>query len=157
MYLYKATLNSIRKTKSIADFLFKLSKKGDIFALYGDIGVGKTTFVRYFINRATKIDYITSPSYNIYFKYESKKATIYHMDAWRIENDQEIFNLGVLDFFQDSIFLIEWANKVDTYLPVSKLSITLEYSKNLRTITFHGNAIWKKRLGKNFRRNFIEK
>ena len=157
MYLYKASLNSIQKTKSIAEFLFKLSKKGDIFALYGDIGVGKTTFVRYFISLATKIDYITSPSYNIYFKYASKKATIYHMDAWRIENDIEIFNLGVLDFFQDSIFLIEWANKVDTYLPVSKLSITLEYSKNLRTITFHGNEIWKKRLGKNFKRNFIEK
>ena len=66
------------------------------------------------------------------------------MDAWRIENDLEIFNLGVLDFFEDSIFLIEWANKVDTYLPVSKLSITLEYIKNLRTITFHGNEIWKK-------------
>ena len=157
MYLYKARLNSIQKTKSIADYLFKLSKKGDIFALYGDIGVGKTTFVRHFINRATKIDCIPSPSYNIYFKYESKKATIYHMDAWRIENDLEIFNLGVLDFFQDSIFLIEWANKIDAHLPVSKLSITLEYSKNLRTISFHGNAIWKKRLGKNFKRYFLEK
>ena len=157
MYLCKATLNSIQKTKSIADFLFKLSKKGDIFALYGDIGVGKTTFVKYFINSASKINRIPSPTYNIYFKYESKKATIYHMDAWRIDDELEIFNLGVLDFFQDSIFLIEWANKIDAYLPVSKLSIILEYSKNLRTISFHGNAIWKKRLGKNFKRNFLEK
>ena len=156
MYLYKATINSIQKTKSIADFLFKLSKKGDIFALYGDIGVGKTTFVRYFINRATKIDYITSPSYNIYFKYESKKATIYHMDAWRIENDLEILNLGVLDFFKDSIFLIEWADKVDSFLPTSKLKITLEYRKNLRTISFHGDANWKKRLNKVYKRCFFE-
>ena len=54
MYLYKATLNSIQKTKSIAEFLFKLSKKGDIFALYGDIGVGKTTFVRSLIHQLQK-------------------------------------------------------------------------------------------------------
>ena len=71
MHLYKSTLNSIDKTKAIANSLYKLSKKGDIFALYGDIGVGKTTFVRYFISNATKTSYVPSPSYNIYFKYNS--------------------------------------------------------------------------------------
>ena len=78
------------------------------------------------------------------------------MDAWRIENDLEIFNLGVLDFFKDSIFLIEWADKVDSFLPTSKLKITLEYRKNLRTISFHGDANWKKRLNKDFKRCFFE-
>ena len=156
MHLYRSTLNSIEKTKAIANSLYKLSKKGDIFALYGDIGVGKTTFVRYFISNATKTSYVPSPSYNIYFKYNSQKAEIYHMDAWRMSSDLEIFNLGVLDFFQDSIFLIEWANKIDTYLPVSKLSITLEYSKTNRTISFCGDKNWKKRLDKDFKRNFLE-
>ena len=66
MYLYKSTLSSIDKTKAIADSLYKLSRKGDVFALYGDIGVGKTTFVRYFISNATKTNYVPSPSYNIY-------------------------------------------------------------------------------------------
>ncbi|MBR52100.1 MAG: tRNA (adenosine(37)-N6)-threonylcarbamoyltransferase complex ATPase subunit type 1 TsaE [Gammaproteobacteria bacterium] len=157
MYLYKSTLNSIDKTKAIADSLYKLSRKGDVFALYGDIGVGKTTFVRYFISNATKTNYVPSPSYNIYFKYDSKKAEIYHMDAWRISNDLEVFNLGVLDFFQDSIFLIEWANKIDAHLPVNKLSITLEYSKTFRTISFHGDENWKKRLEKDFKRKILEK
>ena len=72
-------------------------------------------------------------------------------------NDLEIFNLGVLDFFQDSIFLIEWANKIDVHLPVNKLSITLEYSKTFRTISFRGDKNWKKRLDKDFKRNFLEK
>ena len=157
MYLYKSKLASINQTKKIAHYLYELSKKGDIFALYGDIGVGKTTFVRYFLKCATKTKYIPSPSYNIYFEYKSKKAKIYHMDAWRINNDLEILNLGVLDFFQDSIFLIEWADKIDRHLPINKLSITLEYNKSFRTIAFHGDSDWKKRLDKYFIRNFIEK
>ena len=156
MYLYKSTLNSVNQTKDIANYLYKLSKKGDVLALYGDIGVGKTTFIRYFINSANKTEYVPSPSYNIYFEYYSKKAAIYHMDAWRIENDLEILNLGVLDFFKDSIFLIEWADKVDSFLPTSKLKITLEYRKNLRTISFHGDANWKKRLNNDFKRYFFE-
>ena len=73
------------------------------------------------------------------------------MDAWRIDNDIEILNLGVLDFFQDSIFLIEWADKIDTYLPKNKLSINLKYNKNFRTISFYGDASWKKRLNKDFK------
>ena len=79
------------------------------------------------------------------------------MDAWRIDNDLEIFNLGILDFYQDSIFLIEWADKIDAHLPINKLSITLEYTKSVRTISLHGNTSWKKRLDKDFKRNFIEK
>ena len=157
MYLYKTILDSVDNTKTIANYLYKLSKKGDIFALYGDIGVGKTTFARYFISHAAKINYVPSPSYNIYFKYKSSKASIYHMDAWRIDNDLEIFNLGILDFYQDSIFLIEWADKIDAHLPINKLSITLEYTKSVRTISLHGNTSWKKRLDKDFKRNFIEK
>ena len=48
-------------------------------------------------------------------------------------NGLEIFNLGVIDYFKESIFLIEWANKIEKYLPITKLSIKIEYSKNLRT------------------------
>ena len=155
MQLNKFSLDSINTTKVIAQSVYKLSKKGDIFALYGDIGVGKTTFVRYFIGFASGLCYIPSPSYNIYFEYKSKKAKIYHMDAWRIDDDTEIFNLGILDFIQDSIFLIEWADKVDSHLPKSKLEIYFEYTGNQRTISFIGNNNWKTRLDKGFERNNI--
>ena len=157
MALYKFPLNSINTTKVIAHYIYKLSGKGDIFALYGDIGVGKTTFVRYFIGLASGLAHIPSPSYNIYFKYESSKAAIYHMDAWRIDNDLEIYNLGILDFIQDSIFLIEWADKVDTHLPKSRLNIYFEYSRNIRTISFNGDNNWKSRLDEDFERNIIGK
>ena len=79
------------------------------------------------------------------------------MDAWRIDNDLEIYNLGILDFIQDSIFLIEWADKVDTHLPKSRLNIYFEYSRNIRTISFNGDNNWKSRLDKDFERNIIGK
>ena len=157
MYLGKVKLDTINKTKKIAHNLYNISKVGDLFALYGDIGTGKTTFARFFINLATNYNHVPSPTYNIYFRYDSKKAPIYHMDAWRIENDNEIFNLGILDFFKESIFLIEWADKVDAYLPKNKLNIRLEYNKNYRSLSFHGDSIWKKRLDKHLHREFLEK
>ena len=78
------------------------------------------------------------------------------MDAWRIKNDLEIFNLGVLDFLQESIFLIEWANKIDAHLPVNKLSITLEYGKTFRTICFMGIKTGKKDWTKILREIFLK-
>lgn len=156
MYLGKFNLNSIDETKEVARNLYKLSKAGDMFALYGDIGTGKTTFARYFINQAIKKCKVPSPSYNIYFRYECPKAPIYHVDAWRIENSNEIFNLGVVDYFKESIFLIEWADKIETHLPKCKLCIKIEYNKNFRTIKFHGDKNWEKRLTENLNREFIE-
>jgi len=156
MLINNFNIQEENKTKIIAEEISKICKKGDVLAISGSMGVGKTTFIKYFIQKITKAKSVPSPSYNIYFKYNSQKAEIYHMDAWRISSELEIFNLGVLDFFQDSIFLIEWANKIDTYLPVSKLSITLEFSKTYRTISFRGDKKWKKRLDKDFKRNFLE-
>ncbi|MBF96443.1 MAG: bifunctional tRNA (adenosine(37)-N6)-threonylcarbamoyltransferase complex ATPase subunit type 1 TsaE/phosphotransferase, partial [Pelagibacterales bacterium] len=70
MNLGKFHLNSVSRTKNIAYNLSKLSKAGDMFALYGEIGVGKTTFAKYFINQAAEKVMVPSPSYNIYFRYE---------------------------------------------------------------------------------------
>ena len=156
MYLGKFTLNTLCATKNIASLLFKLSKAGDMFALSGDIGVGKTTFVRYFINQAVSGTKVPSPSYNLYFRYECSKAPIYHLDAWRIEKSYEVLNLGIADCFKESIFLVEWPNKIEKYLPSCKLDIKLEYYKHLRTIIFHGDEKWKTRLEKKINREFIE-
>jgi len=156
MNLGKFHLNSVSRTKNIACNLYKLSKAGDMFALYGEIGVGKTTFAKHFINQAIKKVIVPSPSYNIYFRYECPKAPIYHMDAWRIKNSNEVINLGITDYFRESIFIIEWADKIETYLPNSRLSINIEYNNNLRKISFYGNKVWKRRLDNYFKRELIE-
>ena len=157
MYIVKFDLKTKIKTKTLACCLYQLSKAGDIFALYGDIGSGKTTFARYFINEAIKNIKVPSPSYNLYFKYETKKAPIYHLDAWRIENSLEILNLGIIDYFKESIFLVEWPDRIEKYLPDTKLTIKIDYKMNERTLEFYGNENWKNRLKKSFNRDFIEK
>ena len=157
MLIQSFNINSVKKTQIIASSLYQVSMLGDMFALYGDIGVGKTTFIKYFINQAINKVNVTSPSYNLYFKYNSSKAPIYHMDAWRLECENEILNLGIHDYFQEAIFLIEWAEKVESFLPTNKLKINMNYKNNLRSISFYGNETWKKRLRKKFSRDFIEK
>ena len=129
MLLAKIDVKSEKKTKYIAEKLYNISKIGDVFAFTGDVGVGKTTLIRYFIRKGGKENIITSPTYNIYFKYSSKKSTIFHLDAWRLKSDEEIINLGVTDFFYKSIFLIEWAEKIERFLPRNKLNIHIEYKK----------------------------
>ena len=157
MYLGKYSLNTLNTTRILAGLLYKLSKAGDIFALNGDLGAGKTTFVKYFINQAMhKNTSVPSPSYNLFFKYECSKAPIYHVDAWRLEDSNEVLNLGIIDYLKESIFLIEWANRIEKYLPSCKLNMKLEYNENLRTIIFYGDENWKKRLLKTFNREFFE-
>ena len=146
MLLAKIDVNSEKKTKHIAEKLYKISKIGDVFAFTGDVGVGKTTLIRYFIRKGGKENIITSPTYNIYFKYSSKKSTIFHLDAWRLKSDEEIINLGVTDFFYKSIFLIEWAEKIERFLPKNKLDIHIEYKKENRIIYFKGDKSWASRI-----------
>ena len=146
MLLAKIDVNSEKKTKHIAEKLYNISKIGDMFAFTGDVGVGKTTLIRYFIRTGGKEKIITSPTYNIYFKYSSKKSTIFHLDAWRLKCDEEIINLGVTDFFYKSIFLIEWAEKIERFLPKSKLNIHIKYKKENRIIYFRGDDSWAVRI-----------
>ncbi|MBJ57052.1 MAG: tRNA (adenosine(37)-N6)-threonylcarbamoyltransferase complex ATPase subunit type 1 TsaE [Rickettsiales bacterium] len=146
MLLAKIDVKSEKKTKYIAEKLYNISKIGDVFAFTGDVGVGKTTLIRYFIRKGGKENIITSPTYNIYFKYSSKKSTIFHLDAWRLKSDEEIINLGVTDFFYKSIFLIEWAEKIERFLPRNKLNIHIEYKKKNRIIYFKGDSSWVSRI-----------
>ena len=146
MYLGKFNLNTINKTKDIACLLYKLCKVGDVFGLYGDIGAGKTTFARYFINQGTKKSKVPSPSYNLYFKYNTRKAIVYHLDAWRLEKASELVNLGIEEFFEESILLIEWPENIKEILPKKMLTLKFSIENKKRNLLLSGNEIWKKRI-----------
>ncbi len=146
MLLAKVDINTEKKTKNIAEELYKISKVGDIFALKGELGVGKTTLAKYFIMKGGKEKRVVSPSYNIFFKYSSEKSSIYHLDAWRLEEDKEILELGVIDYFYEAIFLIEWADKIEKYLPKNRLVIHIKIKDESRILFIKGNEIWKERL-----------
>ena len=109
----KVILSSEKKTEELANKLLKKLKLGDVIFLYGEIGVGKTTFVRYLINgfqkeNNIKLTEVTSPTFNIINEYEINQTKINHYDLFRIKSVEETKNLGLFDNLSNSITLVEW-------------------------------------------------
>ena len=136
------------ETKFIAKELSKLCCKGDVLAINGKMGAGKTTFIKYFIKNITNVKNVPSPSYNLILPYESTKTIIYHMDVWRLKSYKEALSLGIEEMFEQSIFLIEWAEKIKEILPKSCLKLDISNIKGKKTLKLEGNESWKIRLEK---------
>ena len=92
-------------------------KKQTIVFLDGDIGAGKTTFVKYFINKFSNQN-IHSPTFSLINEYTTPKFKIFHYDLYRINSTQELFEIGIDNYFlQDGLHFIEWANNYTNFLP----------------------------------------
>lgn len=109
----KADLSSEKQTEELAlKFLNKL-KPGNKLFLYGEMGVGKTTFVRYLINGFQKknkliLTEVTSPTFNLLSEYSINNLTIKHYDLYRLKNESEVDSLGLFEEEPDTIILVEW-------------------------------------------------
>ena len=109
----KADLSSEKQTEELAlKFLNKL-KPGNTLFLYGERGVGKTTFVRYLINGFQKknkliLTEVTSPTFNLLSEYSINNLTIKHYDLYRLKNEREVDSLGLFEEESDTIILVEW-------------------------------------------------
>ena len=135
-------------TKCIAENISNICYHGDVIAISGELGSGKSTFAKYFIKNLVQTKSVPSPSYNILLTYNSKDKTICHMDAWRLKNENEVLNLGITEMFEKSIFIIEWAEKIKTFIPSNALKLSIKREKNKRILLIEGNVGWQKRLEK---------
>ena len=109
----KIILSSENKTEEFANIISKKLKLGDIVFLYGEMGVGKTTFIKYLINtfqkqNKLKLTEVTSPTFNILNEYEINKITINHYDLFRLKSVDELKNLSTFENRLNEITLIEW-------------------------------------------------
>ena len=145
MLINNFNIQEENKTKIIAEKISKICKKGDVLAISGSMGIGKTTFIKYFIQKFSKAKNVPSPSYNIILPYEAKHSTIFHMDAWRLKNHNEALSLGITEMFDGAIFLIEWAEKIKEILPNDCLKILIKDIKNKKYLAIEGNELWNKR------------
>ena len=142
-------ISTERLTKDIAEKISAQLKKNQIIFLYGEIGVGKTTFVRYLINKLQKdkkinITEVTSPTFNILNEYQIGDLTIKHYDLFRIKLKEEIINLNIFEDNFNSISLIEWPqmidNKSNEYI---ELFFNYEEDLNKRSLEIKGlNIKW---------------
>jgi tRNA threonylcarbamoyladenosine biosynthesis protein TsaE len=127
-------ISSIQELEKIANNIKKILSPGDIIFLYGEIGVGKTTFARLLINsfeneRKLKKSEILSPTFNIVFEYEIKEFTIKHFDLYRLKNVNEIKNIGLFENLKQSIILVEWPELIKDK-PKNRLDLFFEYTEN---------------------------
>ena len=128
----------ISKESSTAKFARKFSKVlkvGDVVLLHGEIGAGKTTFIRYLINSLekkskVKLGEVTSPTFSILNEYEIKNITIRHYDLFRIKDTNEIKNIGIFENLEDYITFIEWPNKIQKKIK-KKYNLYFKYNSKL--------------------------
>ena len=137
---YQFSLKNELETGILASQLANVSVTGDVIGLIGDLGVGKTAFARAFINARVGDVEVPSPTFTIVQVYEFSDINVYHFDLYRIEETEELFELGIEDAFTDGISLIEWPDRMDTYLPSDRLDIIFSSvsSENARQVTLLG-------------------
>ena len=127
-------ISSIRELEKIADKIKKILSLGDVVFLYGEIGVGKTTFARLLINsfeneKKLKKSEVLSPTFNIVFEYEIKEFTIKHFDLYRLKNNNDVKNIGLYENLEQSITLIEWPELIKNK-PQNRLDLFFEYKED---------------------------
>ncbi len=142
-------LNSTKDTKSLSINISKIIGKGDVILLYGDIGVGKTTFVRFLINHlenknGIRESDVLSPTFNIVYDYEVKNVKILHYDLYRLNSYKDIVQLGMFETSKDHIKIVEWPELIESK-PKDRIDIRFQYSKLMdsRQVEIIGFGKWK--------------
>ena len=125
--------NPAETEKFAADFAAQLCI-GDIVALSGDLGAGKTVFARALIkararNMGHTVDHVPSPTYTMVQVYELPGGTIHHFDLYRLEDPEDAWELGIEEAFASGISLVEWAERIDGLLPAKTIRLILEFGE----------------------------
>ena len=130
----KIDLSSEIETQELAEIFLKKLKVGDIIFLLGEMGVGKTTFVRYLINgfqkkNKIKMTEVTSPTFNILNEYQINQIKINHYDLFRLNSPDEIKNLDLFDNNSMTITLIEWPQIIEEK-PENLIELSFKYEED---------------------------
>ncbi len=130
----RINLSSEKKTKELASKFLKKIKPGCSVFLYGEIGVGKTTFIRYLINEFQKINKleiteVTSPTFNLLNEYQINELKINHYDLFRLKSAEEIRNLDLFEDSKNTITFIEWPQLIKEK-PKNLIELVFEYGED---------------------------
>lgn len=143
----KIVINSIQSIDNAAQqfvehfMLNSLNPKSLYFAFFGDLGAGKTTFIKALCRQLGVIDLVSSPSFAIINEYQTDtNKFIYHFDFYRIKDTEEIFDIGYEEYIQsENICFIEWPEKIEEHLPENFVAVHIkEIEEEKRLIEFEG-------------------
>lgn len=121
--------HSVADTESIAESLAKHLKNGDTLALYGDMGAGKTAFVRGLIKHLIpeSLRLVHSPTFALVNEYRGSGRVVYHFDFYRLKDEDDLYSIAFFDYFdKGGIIVTEWSELFDSLLPDSKKTVRIE-------------------------------
>ena len=129
-------ISSEETTRELAKNLSNYLKGGEMIFLYGEMGVGKTTFVKYLINqfqieKKLQITEVTSPTFNLLNEYEVDDLVIKHYDLFRLKVKSEITNLNLFDINKNTITLIEWPQLIGKENSIKSIDLIFNYENEL--------------------------
>lgn len=129
------------ETQKIGRDIAKRLKKGDIVAIFGELGAGKTCLVQGIIQGLDIDEWASSPSFALINEYHGK-FPVYHLDLYRLKSMEEILALGIEEYlFGDGVAIIEWANKIKDLIPPGYIEIDIfPLDENTREIIISGNS-----------------
>ena len=135
-------------TAAFAARVSAVAAAGDIIALKGDLGAGKTTFARAFIRARGCAEEVPSPTFTLVQIYEVGSTAIWHFDLYRINAPEEAWELGIEDAFVEGISLIEWPDRLGPLLPRHRLEITFLFGERpeTRRAALDTGHDWQRRL-----------
>lgn len=146
------TLEDEARTAALAASLAAVARAGDVLALWGDLGTGKTVFARAFVNALSpNAEEVPSPTFTLVQVYDTAICPIYHFDLYRLEHPIEAFELGIEDAFAEGVSLIEWPERLGGYIPKDRLDLTLSHppanaGANGRRAVLSGLGSWARRI-----------
>tara|TARA_B100001057_G_C22695175_1_gene889445 strand:+ start:573 stop:992 length:420 start_codon:yes stop_codon:yes gene_type:complete len=136
MHKSEFLINDIKELDEVAKYIISLFPSQNLFLLDGEMGVGKTTLIKKICNQLG-INDACSPSFSIINNYITKKnKEIFHVDCYRIEDENEVENIGLLEILDNELTcFVEWPKKIHNFLPKKSVNIKIESQNNLRKIS----------------------
>ena len=149
MQFAEYALDDIAATRRLAAAVAACARRGDVIALRGDLGSGKTTFARFFIGARGVAEEVPSPTFTLVQIYPAHPVAIWHFDLYRIATGDDAIELGIDDAIAEGISLIEWPERLGDLLPMERLDVELTFDaddENARRAKLCGSDDWCRRL-----------
>ena len=147
MTRFETSLPDPAATARLATRVAPLARIGDVVALRGPLGSGKTSFARAFIEaRAGRPLEVPSPTFTLVQTYELPNGPVWHFDLYRLERPDDAIELGVDEAFASAISLIEWPERLGDLLPADRLDVWLDFTGDGRRASLEAQGSWHARL-----------
>ena len=132
----KIIVNCVSELERASTSLLELINDNNIVCFYGEMGVGKTTFIKEICKKLGVEDVVSSPTFSIINEYLTENnESVYHFDFYRIEKEEEAFDIGYEEYFyQGNLCLIEWPEKISSIIPKNIIKVQMTRSDEQRII-----------------------